>query len=221
MKKAIFILAAALMVFSGVAAVSAYEAHMINIKAHVENALIVPTGLDLGTLFPEEFVESVFAFNLSNSFKASDRLSDVDYVFFWYPKPIPAGVEACDPDNDGIYEDLYPYVTLGHPGTGDGVGNKPGYNGPRWEKVVAWGNLNSNNNKCDVWHLIINVPVFREWYNPTTDPKLPGILEPEQYCVVDETCEDCPTPFTGKVPHADLGNDLKIQVIAYSYHVAP
>lgn len=61
MKKIVFILAAATMVASGVAAVSAYEAHLINVTAHVENALTIPVGetgtldIDFGTMFPEEW----------------------------------------------------------------------------------------------------------------------------------------------------------------------
>jgi predicted porin len=39
MKKAILILAALMLVASGVAAVSAYEAHVVNVRSHVENAI--------------------------------------------------------------------------------------------------------------------------------------------------------------------------------------
>lgn len=54
--KAILIFAALLMVVSGVAAVSAYEAHIINVTAHVENALAVDTTkAEFGVMFPQEW----------------------------------------------------------------------------------------------------------------------------------------------------------------------
>lgn len=60
------------MVFSGVAAVSAYEAHVINITAEVENALTVSGGegdhWDLGTIFPQEFFTTHYTVSLSQSF---------------------------------------------------------------------------------------------------------------------------------------------------------
>jgi len=68
MKKALILsLAAILMVASGVAAVSAYEAHIINVTAHVENALYVDdAAVDFGVMFPQEW----------NKIKREVRLSD-------------------------------------------------------------------------------------------------------------------------------------------------
>ena len=56
-KKVLLGLAALLMVSSGVAMVSAYEAHTVNVTAHVENAIALSpqAGWDLGqfgTVFP-------------------------------------------------------------------------------------------------------------------------------------------------------------------------
>jgi hypothetical protein len=72
LKKAILIIAALMLVVSGVAAVSAYEAHIINVKAHVENALTVSGDGDmhLGTIFPEEFFITHHQISLSSSFLA-------------------------------------------------------------------------------------------------------------------------------------------------------
>jgi hypothetical protein len=83
----------------------------------------------------------------------------------------------------------------------------------------SWGVLVNVSDNTDCWHFRFDVPVFREWYNSTTDPiPNPFILEPAQYCVVEETYT---TPggmdITGDVAHADLGSDLKIQVYEYSY----
>ena len=61
MKKVVLGLAALVLIVSGVAAVSAYEAHIINVKAKVENALTVGVSrLNYGTVFPEEFLLRTF-----------------------------------------------------------------------------------------------------------------------------------------------------------------
>ena len=55
MKKKILLgLVAVVAVAGGVAALSAYEAHVINVTAHIENALYVhPESRDFGTVFPQ------------------------------------------------------------------------------------------------------------------------------------------------------------------------
>ncbi len=88
MKKVILITSALLMVVSGVAAVSAYESHLINVTAHVENALAVDTAaIDFGTMFPEEFLVQHRDINLSTSAIAEKPVDpedpqpgDLDYV---------------------------------------------------------------------------------------------------------------------------------------------
>ena len=58
-----------MMTLSGVAMVSAYEAHVVNVKATVENALTVPVvEYDFGTCFPEEWLTREFNFRRSESF---------------------------------------------------------------------------------------------------------------------------------------------------------
>lgn len=70
MKKVILVLTAIVLVASGVAAVSAYEAHIINVQATVENALTVSPDedWDLGTIFPQEFFVKHYTVGLSQSF---------------------------------------------------------------------------------------------------------------------------------------------------------
>lgn len=72
MKKVILFIAALVMVFSGVAAVSAYEAHIINVTATVENAISVTGGEGdhwaLGTIFPQEYFSTHYTVGLSGSF---------------------------------------------------------------------------------------------------------------------------------------------------------
>ena len=72
---------------AGVVAMSAYEAHVINVTAHIENALYVhPDEILFGTVFPQEYVEKQFTVELSSSFRAEDRVDDVEYVIKQKPK---------------------------------------------------------------------------------------------------------------------------------------
>lgn len=78
MKKVILISTALVMVLSGVAAVSAYEAHIINVTAKVENALTVSPDedWDLGTIFPQEFFVKHYTVSLSTSFLAQKWVTE-------------------------------------------------------------------------------------------------------------------------------------------------
>ncbi len=223
LKKAIAIMTVLLTVASGVASVSAYEAHIIDIKAHVENALGVPAEFNIGTVFPQEVVETQVCFGLSESFlgEGNQRYSDVHYALLWEVKPIAEEdlLTTCDPDGDGDYEPLAPFIVLSTTESNDhddvGSPDVPG--------SIAWGELYKNfppatepGDICDCWHITFDVPVFEEWYNPGTDPNPdPNILPEGTYCVVEE--DICGQ--TVLVPHADLGSNLKIQVFEYSPHV--
>jgi len=81
-KKILLGLATAVVVVGGVAAMSAFEAHVINVTAKIENALSVPTEpIEFGTVFPQEYVIEDFTINLSGSFLEEDqlRMGDVQY----------------------------------------------------------------------------------------------------------------------------------------------
>lgn len=87
MKKIVLIASALLMVLSGVAAVSAYEAHTINVTAHVENAMTVNTAaIEFGTRFPEEWATEHRTVRLSDSAQAAIGVPTEDP-----PAPAPAG----------------------------------------------------------------------------------------------------------------------------------
>ena len=100
-KKILLTAGAMLALVAGVAAFSAFEAHVINVTAHIENALSVSTeAIDFGTVFPQEYVERGFTVGLSQSFLAEDQLrrGDVWYKIVQKPKPNPffeSLVEAC------------------------------------------------------------------------------------------------------------------------------
>ncbi len=81
-------------VAGGVAGLSAFEAHVINVTARIENALQVPTDpIDFGTVFPQEHLEKTLKLALSESFRLENRVDDVEYVIRQKPK---CGITARD-----------------------------------------------------------------------------------------------------------------------------
>jgi len=81
-KKIIIGFAAAAVVVGGVAAMSAFEAHIINVTAHIENALKVDLEeLVFGPVFPEEVIikENAAIISLSDSFMKQERVNTVLY----------------------------------------------------------------------------------------------------------------------------------------------
>lgn len=86
-------LATLVLIVAGAGAFSAFEAHVINVTARIENALNVPVReLQFGTVFPQEKLDKTFDVTLSGSFLAEDRVDDVEYVIRQKPKcgvPIP------------------------------------------------------------------------------------------------------------------------------------
>jgi hypothetical protein len=221
MKKVVFLFAAVLIMFSGVAAVSATEGHLVDIKAHVENAIGVETyDLDFGNVFPEEYVERTLTLGLSNSFSAETRVDRLSYFLYWELKPI--GESGAEPAYLGdYYQPLNPFLTV----TALDQGTEPTGCGYYWGPnsvdtipgvgaAVKFGDgiLKRGVDECDELSFLLMAPAFGGpdgWYNEITDPNdEPGILQPEQYVIEKE--EIC-----GKlmdVPHADLGINLKIQL---------
>lgn len=94
--KILLSLGAVLAVVAGVAAMSAYEAHVINVTATIENALAVDLGdregLDFGVVFPQEKLYDGFEIYLSDSFDDQDRVDVVDYKIVQKPKEIDGAI---------------------------------------------------------------------------------------------------------------------------------
>lgn len=66
---------------------SAFEAHVVNVTARIENALGVTTeAIDFGTVFPQEHLEQPLVVALSDSFLAESNADDVDYFIRQKPK---------------------------------------------------------------------------------------------------------------------------------------
>ncbi|MBI4132665.1 MAG: hypothetical protein HY473_01005 [Candidatus Sungbacteria bacterium] len=76
---------------------AAFEAHVINVTATIENALGVNTNsIDFGTVFPEEHLLQKLIISLSDSFQREGRVDDVTYVIKEKPK-----CEAIDSVTNG------------------------------------------------------------------------------------------------------------------------
>jgi hypothetical protein len=220
MKKAIFILAALMMLVSSVAAVSAYEAHLINVTAHVENALTVNTAnVSFGTVFPQEYIKYHRSIRLSDSAnttlgEAPGDLDSVEYGIYAEWKPVPAGLTPTPVVLDGsdeYYSWLGEWLWVGLDASQDPffitgltwVGAAP--SGPPGATAgpIVTGNLTANN-KSDLLGIAILAPVFENYYNALTDTK-PGWW-PSQW-------QPIPNTDPRHVPDGvDLGLDLKIQV---------
>jgi len=66
---------------------AAFEAHVINVTATIENALSVPvTPIEFGTVFPQEELNKTLDINLSGSFLTEGRVDDVEYIIRQKPK---------------------------------------------------------------------------------------------------------------------------------------
>lgn len=177
-KKLLMALVAVLAVAGGIAALSAYEAHVINVTAHIENAMDVsPEAIDFGTVFPEETFHRTFQVNCSTSFIAEDRVDDIHYKVVLKPKPLgdprakiypesfPNGIvawdyclnETEDPEYlDFCYRDLCPFLQM-MASEGEGDSTTSAY-------------LAKTEQDCeDTWSIGFDVPCI-SGYTPQGDP---------------------------------------------------
>ena len=130
---------------------AAFEAHVVNVTATIENALQVhPQSIRFGTVFPQEHLFSDFFIAFSQSFSTTDqlRVGTVEYVIKQKPMPKPERVAALggkeaardwchanapvnpgdvnDPYYVNCYPSICPYVSK-HPDNIPGTGqpNRP------------------------------------------------------------------------------------------------
>ena len=87
MKKRIFLsLAVTVAIVAGIVGMSAFEAHVVNVTATIENATnIDTTAFTYGTVFPQEILHNPVTLSLSTSFANSGALG-VDYKIKQKPK---------------------------------------------------------------------------------------------------------------------------------------
>jgi len=96
MKKSLLLVGAVAIVLATVPMFAAFEAHVINVTAHIENALgVSPEPLQFGTVFPQEYIIKPITVSLSESFLEQSRVTQVNYVINQKLKPCP--VENNEP----------------------------------------------------------------------------------------------------------------------------
>jgi len=231
MKKVLLVLVALVLVVSGVAAVSAYEAHVINVRAKVENALTTtPFKLDFGTVFPEEWMIKSAVVQHSQSFCASNqwRVTAVNYSIWVEWKTLSDNGTPGDPYDDEYYpwlgDALYIGIDVSDPdkqkpedagGDLKWVGDvaPPGPPGALWvmdSPQPIWKEWEGSGNPGDLIVVGLDVPVFEDFYNEATDnisnPVKPsGLNGPTVVILKTDTDRWHPDGVT-------LGADLKIQV---------
>ncbi|TSC81663.1 MAG: hypothetical protein G01um101420_909 [Parcubacteria group bacterium Gr01-1014_20] len=87
MKKLLAVFGAVAIALVGASMFAAFEAHVVNVTARIENALGVSTGaINFGTVFPQEHLNKPLDVQLSDSFMREDRVDDVEYFIRQKPK---------------------------------------------------------------------------------------------------------------------------------------
>src|SRR3989339_989881 len=87
MKKILLSATAAATALAMVPMFAAFEAHVVNVTARIENALSVSTdAIDFGTVFPQEHLDKPLSIALSQSFEDEDRVDDVSCFIRQKPK---------------------------------------------------------------------------------------------------------------------------------------
>ncbi|MDD5110268.1 MAG: hypothetical protein PHI63_03555 [Patescibacteria group bacterium] len=163
---------------------AAFEAHIINVTAKIENALSVrPEAIDYGTVFPQEKLDKSLSIGLSESFAAQNRVDVVEYVIRQKPKCeiiepttekpqyVPVSGENAQGEflcPEGYRQALLlcPYLSKTSDGGVGDVSVKP-FHGPitGWTMAdtSAWeasGVLVKANDSEDTWTIDLKVPCF-------------------------------------------------------------
>ncbi len=161
---------------------AAFEAHVINVTATIENALYVhPESRKFGTMFPQEYKEMGITVMFSESFSADNqqRVDDVDYVIKQKPKPREEYVKQVGLDTarqwchdnygagnylNNCYPSLCPYLSKtpdNHPLPGNDVG-VPAFHDPFATSSIAKGTIHKNGvDVADVWTIDLAAPCFK------------------------------------------------------------
>ena len=210
--------------------VSAFEAHAINVTAHVENAMTVGVDhIDYGTVFPEEWLIRQTTLGVSSSFcePTQTRVSVIEYQVWVVEKPDPNNPPSNFPWlGDALYigieEDPNNTSTaIRFPvGVGSGILQPVGAGAPPILVLSRALDLHKASNQdptFDFGDLLIiglDVPVFEGFWNAKTDvdPKPSGLSGPT---VVIETSDTDRYFPDGEYPNGDpviLGADIVIQI---------
>ncbi len=238
MRRILTILSFPVALLLGMATVSAYEAHAINVTANVSNALNVSAtaGTELGTpgdpANPLRWRTIPIDISLSNSFTGQARANTVDYMICAQPKPkthpgdpaIPfdplfhdflwmGGASFIEFDEAaGIFHWIGP-TTLNFDNTDIPAGITPPIAG-----VVcptgAVGSLTNPGDITDTISLWLDVPAFQGVYNFSVDDAFDKVRDDAADCGSRSDTQPCvilPVP-PANIAGTNLGLDLVVQV---------
>lgn len=191
MKKGLLIVGAFAIVLATVPMFAAFEAHIINVTAQIENALsVTPDEIMFGTVFPQEKLYSNILIAMSQSFLDEPRTDDINYVIKQKPKVreqydpydlVPgtdmtyheyclneAPIDPADVGNpeNSYYEICYPNLCgqlSKHPDLlRDNGGNDDNLDSPHDPNIVVNGRLaKSEDDTEDGWVIDLVVPGFK------------------------------------------------------------
>ena len=234
-KNAVMAMAAIAALLSGLAMVSAYESHVVNVQASVQNALSVQSdlnfGLDVnnqqtGAVFPQEWLNQAIKIGLSGSFCSPDqqRVSHVEGKIYFEEKQgfhwlgdalyllLKGGIIKLPIPADEMVRMDPPGLASPRPD-----GDKPNNLPPLGAVLAPLRGIGSPTGP----HFIIDkavsnattlivgldVPVFEAFYNPETDisPKASGLTTGPTVIIGKNEKRHNPNGVL-------LGVDLKIQV---------
>lgn len=159
---------------------AAFEAHVVNVTAQIENALELRTDdIEFGTVFPEEELHAPLALALSESFLDEDRVDDIDYVIRQKPKCSNGetfgrvtedgqGNYVCEDDGFETLPLLCPFLSKHPDGTPENDGSLDAFHGPidNWtpedtEDFEVEGRLSKLEQDLeDIWDIDLVVPCF-------------------------------------------------------------
>jgi len=182
MKKTLLITAALTIVVVSVPLLAAFEAHVINVTAHIENALRVSplTGeLDFGIVSPQEYLEKSIWITTSDSFCELDqrRVTSIDYKIVQKPKcrrNVDANPELPLYEKVNYWDDQCPENYTALPLLCGYLSKTPAYDDPQPfddhgvlafhdptdPANVATGTINKDDDKTDEWIIDLAVPCF-------------------------------------------------------------
>ena len=232
-KKVLLTLAAVAAIAIGVVGMSAFEAHVINVIAKIENALSVDTtAIDFGTVFPQEELNYTVDISLSGSFIEEDSADDVNYVIKQKPKcrlkdgitDLPLygrvtevnDVYVCvDEANYEMLPVLCPYLSKhdADPEDGNDESLDAFHGSVDWTiedsdiTAVAGRLAKSQNDETDSWTIDLKVPCFEGHCAQDWVDYVTGINP-------DANPEEFVQPMANE--HAEFGCDLWIEVTEIS-----
>jgi hypothetical protein len=179
------------LVVAGAAAFSAFEAHVVNVTATINNATDISTqAITFGNVFPQEILHNPVTLSLSTSFlsQSNTGASSVDYVLKQKPKCMatdPANpvqfaqvLDVTNPDTKAVtftcptgYNAmplLCPYLSKTSPTAGDT--SVLSFHGPTaltdWTDAVsvanqATGHLSIGGTQSTTWDIDLHTPCFK------------------------------------------------------------